>query len=207
MARLKERLPVVYNYFRQHPDKFNEFFKVTGDKAYKTWLEFYEDILYKHIQSPDLRFGQHLFNEGIVPDSQYHTKEVDWLIDKGYVAAESILLWGTYGPNANTTRAKWEAAKPKLNAPLTAVETVLGWTGLKNYELYAKRFSLWSAQEPKPEYKILRTLDTDHIKAILLTQNLTPIYRDTFQKLLKQRETPVESFEISDVEIDCAPDE
>lgn len=206
MARPKERLPVIYNFFRQHPDKFNEFFKITGDRAYKSFLEFYEDVVFQHFTYPDLRFGQHLFNLGIVPDTQYHTEEVAWLIDKNYIAAENILLWGTYGVNAVEDRKQWEAAKPKINTAITATEKILGYDKLKNYEVYARRYNSWLYREPKAQFKLLKDLETDHIKAILLTQNMSELYRTTFQKLLKQREPNVESFEITSVDIDCNED-
>jgi hypothetical protein len=203
MGRPKERLPVVYNFFRQHPDKFNEFFEQKNSKAYDSFIEFYEDIFAEHYDNPDLRFGQHLYNKGIVKDIQYNTEEVYWLIEKNYLPAENLLIWCSYGVNGIEDQKIWAANKPKLNSPIQDYEKILGYEGLKNYEVYARRYRIWMNNAPKTICKPYRKLEPAHIKAILATQTLTDLQRATFEKLIKQSPPPDEIVQIKSVSVDC----
>ena len=204
MARVKERLPAVYKFFLNNKDKFNQFFGLVGDQAHQVFKDRFVDLLYKHIEYPDLRFSQHLYNSGVVPtDASYYKEEADWLIEQNLVKSEDLLTWGTYGANGDERLKTWEAEKPKLNAPLTIVEKVYGgFTGLKNYEVYGKRYEIWNKNKPVATPVLLKDLSTDHIKNILLTQpQITANYRNTFVKILQEREG-VEKIEVKNITVE-----
>lgn len=209
MSRLKNRLPAIYKFFKKNKVKFNEFLEITGDESHKLFLENYEDLYAQHLEYGDLRFGQHMINSGIVSSNEaYNKEETSWLIDEKLIAPEYLLTWGTYGKDGTKNLADWEKSKPKLNAPLTAIEKFFGdYDGLKNYEIYAKRYLAWKNREPKPDYVLLKDLTKEHIEAILATQELTPMYRSVLTRLLNPTSPPppppVKLGVVSSTKIEC----
>lgn len=100
--RCKERLPIVYNIFKDNKELFFKFIEIRSDHYYFLFKAEFDDLLEEHIKLNDLRFGQHLINEGIIPDnSSWYKEEVDFLIKEGVVKFSEINFWGTYGINGN----------------------------------------------------------------------------------------------------------
>lgn len=191
--RPKQRLPAIYKFFKLNKAKFNEFLGLNNNQVveHQRFIAHYEELFYQHIQYPDLRFGQHMYNNGIVlTDGGYYKEEGAWLIGNNLVKPEEVVTWGTWGLQIQERMEAWKATAPKLNAPVTEFEKAyFGYANLKNYEVYARRYEIWQAQKPKKEYKLLKDLDSDHIRAILLTETHLPeVYRKGLEEILKSRE-------------------
>ena len=91
--RKVERIPIITKFFKENIDKLKEFIKPD-----EPWIDLNEIISAMEtnwIKLPDLRLGQFLINECLIPDSSiWYIEEDDWLINKGYFKFEEIKFWG-----------------------------------------------------------------------------------------------------------------
>lgn len=96
--RCKERLPIVYNIFKDNKELFFKFIEIRSDQYYFLFKAEFDDLLEEHIKLNDLRFGQYLINEGIIPDnSSWYKEEVDFLIKKVLLNTKKYIFGGQEG--------------------------------------------------------------------------------------------------------------
>ena len=100
--RCKERLPIVYNIFKNRKDLFFKFIENVDEQSWERFIENYESLLESNIKYFDIRFGQHLINEGIIWDGNaWYKEEVDFLVKEGVRKYEEIHFWGSRGENGD----------------------------------------------------------------------------------------------------------
>ena len=185
--RRVERLPLIYKAMRNELT----FYHVTEQTVinYELFMDRYEELFFEHINNPDLRLFQHLYNNGIISDVLYYKEDDDYLIEKGIFKFEEIKFWGTRGLEVKENYKKWNSTKPELNNPITDIEiNFYKWDKLKKFELYAYRFYYWLKNEPKVEYKPIVLLEKSHLEAILDTQKqISNSYREAFERVLESK--------------------
>lgn len=191
--RRKERIWKIMKFFKNNKKAFNEINNIKKGNYHKVFLDNYEELFYKFLNYPDYRFSQLLINEGIVPDNgNWNREESQWVVEKGYMKPEEILLWGVRGKSEEVDEIykKWYESKPVFEAPISVVETWLypSLQTMSDLDVYAWRYSKWLDSQPKPTYKFICDLETEHISAILSTQTqLSSYYIEIFNGVLKQR--------------------
>lgn len=92
--RAKERIPIIWKFFRNNPKVFSEFLELEYKESEGQHLHI--DILKYWLVNPDQRLGQVLIDLNfILDDFDIWTRdETSWLIDKGYFKFEELSFWG-----------------------------------------------------------------------------------------------------------------
>lgn len=197
--RQAARVPKIMKFFKNNKKAFNEFHNIKKGNYHKMFLDNYEEIFYKWMKYPDQRFGQLLINEGIVPDNNnWSREETTFLIQNNYFKPESLVLWGVRGKQEEVDKVykEWYESKPIFETPITTVESWLypSLQTMSDLDIYAWRYNKWLDSQPKPTYKFICDLETEHISAILSTQNqISDYYRKIFENVLKQRDNEQET--------------
>lgn len=187
--RKPERIPKIMKFFKNNKKAFNEINNIKKGNYHKMFLDRYEELFYKWINYPDLRFTQLLINEGIVPDNGNWSKEESyWLIDKEYFKKKELYLWGSFGKNGEELMKQWEDKKPIFQSPITLVESYLypKLNIMSSEDIYGWRYYNWMTDKPTHTYIFLEDLETEHIRNILLIDKVA--YRDVLEEILKERE-------------------
>lgn len=193
--RRVERLPIIYKILK-NKESFDLFTDRTGD--YNSFIDKYEELYYQHIFNPDLRTGQHLINNKIVPDGNlWYQEDEARLLKLNLVKEEEIFFWGSYGVDGEKKYKEWLESAPKINAPLTVAERVSGkFTGLKNYQVFSLRESIHNTRKPSPKYILLKDLEESHIQKILEIPNLDKMYKRILEGLLNKETISIKSVDI-----------
>lgn len=196
MSRNKLRLAPIYRFFKNNALKFAEFLEYDPtDKEFfemrGKFLARYEELLSFHVSNPDLRLGQLLYNEGISHDLAYYREEAGWILTKEYLKPEDIIAWGGFGIDGEERATLWKASKPKFEDPITPEELI--WYKKDLYELphheyYAIKYHNWLNAKPKPDWKLIRDLSVEHLKAIIKTQQVSANLLIVFNKMIERHE-------------------
>ncbi len=91
--RRPERIPIILNYFKKNPVQLEAFVeqKVSDSLLKKLLSKNVQDYWTKNY---DQRFGQILYNLGLVKDAAYYKEDTAWLINHNYIKPEELLFWG-----------------------------------------------------------------------------------------------------------------
>lgn len=178
-------------FFRKNPIAFSDFIGVpTDDPMFIRWRnnfeDRYEELFVLWCNHPQLRFGQLLINESVVPDGQHwHVEEYKWVVEKKWMKPEVIYLWGSLPLDYNDAIDEWLSQKPKFNAPIEKYENFL-YKDMKPIDIYAEKYRKWREKRPDYTYNFLEDLEKSHIENILKNCQPSNEYKEAFERLLQR---------------------
>lgn len=160
-----------------------------------------------YIEYPDMRFGQFLINEGVAADNVklWNMEESDFL-DKQGVDPALYTLWGHIGNSKEESDRlikEWQESYGKfglndsdlgqcskfVRERIEAMDEGRNLSSIsKDNQRKLTAFYAWNQSAPKPIYSPVRSLSTEHIKAVLALPKIDENIRKVMVNELEKRD-------------------